>query len=463
MEPGQISQQDLYQDALAQANDELERMEDQLAARNRRLKARSRFFDALAAFQGELRPDAAPALALQAIAQTAVAALGTAPVAAFSAPAGQSVAQVILVSENGEVLLNCVRECPPRIARPPEGVGPVLGAGEEVEWLLEEVSPRLGGNQRFWICLEAERACIGGIVWGGRAGEAQRLSAQAAELAALACGWSLALRTAQIREESRVLAEQLAESNRQLHSAQAELLRGRTLVSVGEMAAGAAHEMNNPLAVISGRAQVLAGQLADPKLRHAAATIIEHAHRLSQIISDLMEFAKPQPPRLAAVDVADLVGRSVHEAKSQSDSADRNIEVTIAAVPPVLVDVKQLTAALVEVIDNAISATDAQQGRVLIHAAYDSHTMKVALSISDNGCGMDEETRKRAFDPFFSSKPAGRRRGLGLAKALRWIESSGGSIRLESRQGAGTRVLILMPAAYPMVSAGEAEPLASGQ
>ena len=60
---------------------------------------------------------------------------------------------------------------------------------------------------------------------------------------------------------------------------------------------------------------------------------------------------------------------------------------------------------------------------------------------------MDENTAKRAFDPFFSNKPAGRRRGLGLAKALRWIEASGGSIRLESRLGKGTRAVILLPAA----------------
>jgi signal transduction histidine kinase len=69
------------------------------------------------------------------------------------------------------------------------------------------------------------------------------------------------------------------------------------------------------------------------------------------------------------------------------------------------------------------------------------------MSVNDNGCGMDEETLKRAFDPFFSSKPAGRRRGMGLAKALRWLEASGGSIRLESRVDKGTRTIVLLPAA----------------
>src|SRR5207302_6017355 len=95
---------------------------------------------------------------------------------------------------------------------------------------------------------------------------------------------------------------------------------------------------------------------------------------------------------------------------------------------------------------NAIQATDEKRGHVTIHTAYDNHSGRVVMSVNDNGCGMDEETLARAFDPFFSSKPAGRRRGMGLAKALRWIESSGGTMRLESRLGKGTRGSILLPA-----------------
>src|SRR5207253_4525365 len=130
----------------------------------------------------------------------------------------------------------------------------------------------------------------------------------------LCTGWSLALRTAQIREESRTLAEQLAEANRQLHNAQNELLRSRTLVTVGEMAAGAAHEMNNPLAVISGRSQLLATQLKEPKLKQAAKTIGDQAHMITDIITELMAFAKPVPPKVVECELPELVGRALHEA-----------------------------------------------------------------------------------------------------------------------------------------------------
>jgi signal transduction histidine kinase len=312
---------------------------------------------------------------------------------------------------------------------------------------VQAISPRLGHDKRFWICLEADGQCIGGVVWGARAGESQRLSPQVHELSAIAGGWGLALRTAQIREESRTLAEQLAQANRKLHDVQAEILRSRTLVSVGEMAAGAAHEMNNPLAVISGRSQLLASGLSDPKQVIAARQITEQSHRLSQIITDLMDFAKPTPPKPAASDVADVIQHALHDAKMRSDRADRSVEVTMGEVPPIIVDPEQVAAALSEILDNALQATEENKGQISVHAAFDPYSSRVVVTVADTGAGMDEATLKRAFDPFFSAKSAGRRRGLGLAKALRWIEASGGSVRMESRLNQGTRVLVLLPAA----------------
>ena len=114
-------------------------------------------------------------------------------------------------------------------------------------------------------------------------------------------------------------------------------------------------------------------------------------------------------------------------------------------VPSVMVDPLQVSAAITEVINNSFLATDAQKGQINIHVAFDPSSARVVITVADNGYGMDEATLKRAFDPFFSAKPAGRRRGMGLPKALRWVESSGGSMRLESRPQQGTRTLILLP------------------
>ncbi|MBC8108172.1 MAG: HDOD domain-containing protein [Anaerolineae bacterium] len=466
---GQASTAELYQQALSQANKELGRVSDQLASRNRKLTIRARFFEALSSFQAELRPDAPPQTVLHAIGQTAVAVLDVTSAAVFSLPPGRGYAEAILVDGSGDVFentlvdvadqpplaasqINTTASATPQAAGNPKrapGDGPVQPVGASLEWFLSAVSPRLGHQNRFWICLEADGQCIGGVMWGAPQGEAQRLSTQVQELTALAGGWSLALRTTQIREEARTLSEQLAETNRQLQSAQSEILRKKTVVTVGEMAAGAAHEMNNPLAVISGRSQLLASTLSDPKQKAMAHLIHEQSHRLSQIITELMDFAKPVPPAIVESDLADLVHRALHEAKAMPEHADRSVEVTFADVPPVAVDVTQVVAALVEVIDNALQATaemPKSRSKVEIHAAYDSYSSRVVLTVSDNGCGMDETTMKRAFDPFFSSKPAGRRRGMGLAKALRWIEGIGGSIRLESHEKQGTRTVMLLPA-----------------
>jgi signal transduction histidine kinase len=202
--------------------------------------------------------------------------------------------------------------------------------------------------------------------------------------------------------------------------------------------------MNNPLAVISGRSQLLASQLEDPKLKQAAATVAEQAHRLSQIITDLMAFARPEPPAVGPAELAELLDGALGEVRAAQDPGGRRLELTMAEVPRVLVDPRQVREALVQVLHNALQSTDETTGWIGIHAAYDAVSSRVVVSISDNGRGMDPETLKRAFDPFFSSLPAGRRRGMGLAKALRWIESSGGAMRLESRVGEGTRVTVVL-------------------
>ncbi len=451
---GSSEAQDLYRDALQQAHKELSRVTDQLSAKNRKLSLRAKYFEALAGFQSELRPDAPPAMVSQAIGQTAVDVLETPVVAVFSMPPGVAYAEVSLIDKNSDhsqtqliemqAILGELGEAP--AVRPMPGDGPVLSVGEQMEWLIQAFSPKLSGSNRYWICLEADSACIGGVIWGGDPGEAQRLSAQVQELTALASGWSLAMRTCQIRDESRALAEQLADANRRLQSVQSEIVRTRMLTTVAEMAAGAAHEMNNPLMVISGRSQLLAGTLEDPKQKQAAQLIYEKSQKLSDIITELMHFARPQSPQFAPATISGLFEYATNQTKGRPEIADRQIETLIGDVPMVDVDGNQVGSAIAEIVDNAIQATDPQSGHIMLAASFDAFSQQVILTITDDGYGMDENVLRHAFDPFFSALRAGRREGMGLAKALRWIESSGGSLRLESAPGKGTRAIIVLPA-----------------
>ena len=508
---GQQTGDELYRQALDQANRELGRVSGQLAAKSRRLTQRTQFFDALQQFQAGLRADGSPQQVLAAIARTAAGVIGTEPVAAFSLAPAQDYAEAVLCDADGQVVESALVELPgmsgltepaspvteeelraaqamaagevppppalpsagiPPLAPsqanppsntgpsttsfspkptdlPPPGDGPVLPAGDHVEWLTGSLWPKLPPGKRYWICLQSEGACVGGVVWGAAGGESDRLLPQAQELSALSHGWALALRMSQVREEARTLAEELAEANRRLLATQDAFLRTRALTTVGEMAAGAAHEMNNPLAVISGRSQLLARTIPDEKQRAMAKLVHEQADRLSDIITEMMAFAKPQPPKPMPCEVGSLVTAALTRAKARTEPADRSIEVTLGVVPKVVVDAGQVSAALVEVIDNALQATHAKTGRVAVHAGHDPWSGRAVVTVTDNGCGMDEATLRRAFDPFYSNKPAGRRRGLGLAKALRWVESGGGSIRLESRPGEGTRAVVLLPTAEP--------------
>ena len=446
---GQATGEELYRSALTRANRELGHIGQQLAAKNRRLAAKSRYFDAAGAFQSELRADAPPADVLRAVAHAAAGLLGTPHVAAFSRPPAGTAAEVVLVDANGGLAATAAV---PLVV--PEVDGAVAEAGRALEPVLSAVGPRLADAGRFWVPLVADTgSCVGGVVWGAPAGEVARLEPQAAELVAIAHAWALALCTAQVRDAHRLLAEQLADTNRQLIAAQDQVAAARAMRAVAEMAAGAGHEMNNPLAIIVGRAQMLVAQTAaDAKLQKSAAAIVEQGNRLSGIITDLMDFARPTPPVPLPCLVGELVQTGVAQAKGHDEVADRSVVVTVptmTGLPRVRVDGRQAAAALAEVIANAVQATDARAGRITVAAGWTPGSDHVAVTVTDNGCGMDEQTARRAFDPFFSGRPAGRRRGLGLAKAQRWAEAVGGSIRLDSRPGRGTTAVVLWPIVPP--------------
>jgi signal transduction histidine kinase len=243
-----------------------------------------------------------------------------------------------------------------------------------------------------------------------------------------------------MRERARLLqmTESLAESGRRAGAAQEELLKRRHLASVGAMAAGAAHEINNPLAIISGRAQILAESEQDAERRRSLQVIAEQAERASGVISELMTFSRPLAISRAATDIGLLLKKAVE--RRTEKAASKGVELAASVpegLPPAAVDGRQLQWAIEELLDNALAAT-AAGGRVALEADYDQAARSLVLSVADSGAGMDHETLARARDPFFSGRPAGRGRGFGLAKVQRIAEAHQASFQLESAVGQGT-------------------------
>jgi hypothetical protein len=213
-----------------------------------------------------------------------------------------------------------------------------------------------------------------------------------------------------------------------------------------ELAYGAGHEINNPLANIAARAQSLLPGEADAERRRRLSTIVDQAFRARDMIGGLMVFARPPKPRLADIDLHEVVRPVVEAVRPLADTRGVRLEYSPPPMPLLVrVDAAQIGEALRALAMNAFEAVE-DGGRVVIAAAGGAGDRCHRIEITDDGRGMDADVARRAFDPFFSGRDAGRGIGLGLPKALRLIESNGGTIDLSSRPGRGTRVLVELPA-----------------
>jgi signal transduction histidine kinase len=269
-------------------------------------------------------------------------------------------------------------------------------------------------------------------------------------VAALTALWSGALGAATRHDGARRLQEKLADANRRLVSTQEQLTHAESLARLGRLTAGAAHEMNNPLAIIRGRAQVLAQSLPESADEGGAPmsveAIIEAADRLSELISGLHFFADPPAPNRALVDLTDLLGRVIAQVKrDRAAEGLATVPVKLAVLdrlPPAYVDGSQIGAAVTELLQNAMDA--GAEDFIELRAENVPPDDRLCISVVDRGRGMDRQTLARASEPFFSRCQAGRRAGLGLSKALRLAEQHGGRLELESAPSEGTVARIVL-------------------
>ncbi len=457
--------------AMNQANAELSQINRELVAANQRLEASKRYYEALAAFDEALGQADSVARVVQAAAGSARRALGLKRCVAFGIHASGAVVSVADTGDD-EQPASCATEPVSRELeqwRSEQGgsMPAPLPAPIAVRKLLIERLPRLGEGECWLLPLVSDGGVLGGIVLRREDDLRQTLAGEHAELRAYLLSLGRTLGQALALERVRQLTDDLAETTRRLQQAQAEAVRSKSVSMIAEMAAGAAHELNSPLAVISGRAQMLRQQIEDAEVRRSLELIEAKAHECSRIVSELMEFARPAGLDLKAVNLPALVDYVCQQVAREAGLTAGRLSVAVEVEPedePLIerlrADPARLRAVLEAVLRNAIEATRENEGeiRVVLHssgpptepsrATLGGVTLPsrwVEISVIDRGCGMPPAVARRVFEPFFSHRKAGRGRGLGLSHAYRIVEQHGGRIWVESALDQGTTVRIVLP------------------
>ena len=239
------------------------------------------------------------------------------------------------------------------------------------------------------------------------------------------------------------LAETLAETNRKLQQAQEEARRSERLAALGQMSAGLAHEIRNPLGVIKGSAEMLQQKLGEsnPLAGELAGYISTETNRLSALVTRFLDFARPLHAELTPQDITSVLDRAVHDVamthkeEGASVRVERQYQQNLPLVP---LDESLSEQAFVNLIQNAYDAMSGGGGtlRVLAARAKSANQAGVEVRIEDTGPGIPDELREQIFNPFVTTKKTGV--GLGLSIVSRIIDGHHGSIRLESGlKGAG--------------------------
>ena len=248
--------------------------------------------------------------------------------------------------------------------------------------------------------------------------------------------------TGELRETNR----ELLETAQRLFAARRELAQSQRLALAGELAASVAHQIGTPLNVMSGYVQMLRARQPEGSPEAARLALVqEQIVRVTAIVQSLLDATRRPPlvlvlraPRVLLESVAELVRPSL---------VDGRIELRVEAepaLPDVAVDPGQIEQVLLNLVTNALDAMP-DGGRLTLTARRDGSG--VSFAVVDSGGGIAPEDLPRVFEPLFTTKPRGRGTGLGLPIAREIVLAHGGTVRLESRPGQGTRAIVELPVA----------------
>lgn len=446
----------LFLESIMQANQMLGRLNQRLREHQRRTGDQGRTLDAVAAFGRQLQQCQEIGGTLAAVAASAAGVFEADRVVLVHQPRDEGDWKISQFDGRGRLLRGGLAEPTRTLA----GVAPSGSSARLVDRSVLRAIKQATGDGRAAANLQAtalpaSQATVV-LAWhpaeldpagttGDRPADGPAPAPVAPEqIAALSGMWGAAIAAADRHEAAAWMSEQLAQAHADRAEAQQRMLATQALARVGQMAAGAAHEMNNPLAVISGRAQLLSVKLeAGSREQADAALICEHAQKLSDLITALHVFAQPPEPHFKQVAIDDVMTRASRLVHAQMPDAKWVQLSPSASMPPLRTDPDHLARALAELLLNAHQARP--KSAVQVKVRHDPLEHRLLIQVIDNGVGMDPQTLAHATDPFFSSRPAGRGTGLGLSRASRLVEGLDGRIVLASEPTQGTTATINLP------------------
>ncbi|MGP0099937.1 MAG: two-component system sensor histidine kinase NtrB [Terriglobales bacterium] len=248
----------------------------------------------------------------------------------------------------------------------------------------------------------------------------------------------------------RELAERLAETNRRLEHAQAEARRSERLAALGQLSAGLAHEIRNPLGVIKGSAEMLTQKLqaSDELARELAGYISTEVNRLSALVTEFLDFARPLHAQPHPADLTALLDRVLQVVAGRFAGKSKvRVETSYeSGLPLVPLDESLCEQAFLNLVQNAYEAMEEKEEgrlRVDVRLATKEDRPGVELRIADNGPGVPEELREEIFNPFVTTKKTGV--GLGLSIVSKIIDGHQGSIRVENALEGGAVFTLFFP------------------
>jgi signal transduction histidine kinase len=257
----------------------------------------------------------------------------------------------------------------------------------------------------------------------------------------------LAIHNAFMYQELKTFSQQMEEKIRKttsdLRKTEAQLIRSEKLAALGQLAAGIAHEIRNPLTSINILIHSLTENLPAEDSRGEDLKVIgEEVDRMNEIVDQFLRFAKPAPPHFEKGKVLPICADVLQLLKPQMEKQGISVEQKFQSLPSLLMDREQLKQVILNLLLNAIQAMPTG-GRLILNGQMSGDGQWIQLSVQDSGIGIPSEDFNKLFDPFFSTKEGGI--GLGLSIVHRIIDQHHGRIEVESSPGKGTVFTIWLP------------------